>query len=86
MLGIHLNKGQNVILWEEIKEVRPLRILNIRSLYLTRDSGEKTIMPWTSLERHSVLKTAVERYAPAGHPLRTQLSLLTRTDLESTNL
>ena len=77
-LGIHLHKGQNLILWDEIKEVRPLRILNIRSLWLIRESGEKTIMPWTSLERHSDLKAAVEGFAPANHPIRKHLSLLTR--------
>jgi hypothetical protein len=77
-LGVHLHKGQDLILWDEIKEVRPLRILNIRSLWLIRESGEKTIMPWTSLERHSDLKAAVEGFAPANHPLRKYLSLLTR--------
>ncbi len=77
-LGIHLYKGLNLILWDEIKEVRPLRILNIRSLWLIRESGEKTIVPWTSLERHSELKAAVERSAPADHPLRKYLSLLKR--------
>jgi hypothetical protein len=77
-LGIHLHKGLNLILWDEIKEIRPLRILNIRSLWLVRESGEKTVMPWTSLERHSDLKGAVERFAPANHPLRKYLSLLRR--------
>lgn len=77
-LGIHLHKGQNLVLWDEIKEVRPLRVLNIRSLWLIRESGEKTIMPWTSLERHSDLKAAVERFAPADHPMRKYLPLLTR--------
>jgi len=77
-LGIHLHKGQNLILWDEIKEVRPLKILNIRSLWLMRESGEKTITPWTSLERHSDLKAAVESFAPANHPIRKFLSLLTR--------
>jgi CubicO group peptidase (beta-lactamase class C family) len=75
-LGIHLYKGQNLILWDEIKEVRPLRILNIRSLWLIRESGEKTIMPWTGLERQSDLKAAVENFAPANHPIRKYLSLL----------
>jgi hypothetical protein len=78
-LGVHLHKGQNLILWDEIKDVRPLRILNIRSLWLIKESGEKTLMPWTSLERHSDLKTAVESFAPANHPLRRYLSLLRRT-------
>jgi len=75
-LGVHLHKGQNLILWDEIKEVRPLRVLNIRSLWLIRESGEKTIMPWTSLERRSDLKAAVEGFAPANHPIRKYLSLL----------
>ncbi len=75
-LGIHLSKGQNLILWDEIKEVRPLRILNIRSLWLIRDSGEETLMRWTSLERHSEVKAAVESYSPANHPIRKHLSLL----------
>jgi len=78
ILGIHLCKGQNIILWDDIKEIRPLRILNIRSLWLIGESGEKTIMPWTSLERHSDLKAAVESFAPADHPVRKFLSLLTR--------
>jgi hypothetical protein len=78
-LGVHLHKGLNLILWEEIKEVRPLRILNIRSLWVIRESGEKTIMPWTSLERHSDLKAAVESFAPANHPIRKYLALLKRT-------
>ena len=78
-LGVHLHKGLNLILWDEIKEVRPLRILNIRSLWLIRESGEKTIMPWTSLERHSDLKAAVESFAPANHPIRKYLPLLTRS-------
>lgn len=77
-LGVHLHRGQILILWDEIKEVRILRILNIRSLWLIRESGEKTIMPWTSLERHSDLKGAVDGFAPANHPIRKQLSLLTR--------
>ena len=77
-LGVHLYKGLNVILWDEIKEVRTLRILNIRSLWLISESGEKTIMPWTSLERHSDLKAAVEGFAPADHPLHRYLSLLKR--------
>lgn len=78
-LGIHLQKGQNLILWDEIKEVRPLRVLNIRSLWLIKESGEKTIMPWTSLERRSDLKAAVESCAPANHPVRAHLALLKRT-------
>jgi hypothetical protein len=78
-LGVHLHKGQNLILWDEIKEVRPLRVLNIRSLWLITESGEKTIMPWTSLERHSDLKAAVEDFAPANHPMRKYLPLLIRS-------
>jgi hypothetical protein len=77
-LGIHLQKGQNLVLWDEIKEVRPLRVLNIRSLWLIKESGEKTIMPWTSLERHADLKAVVENSAPANHPIRKHLSLLRR--------
>lgn len=75
-LGVHLSKGQSLILWEEIKEIRPFRVLHIRSLRLIKESGEKTIIPWTSLERHSVLKAAVENFAPANHPIRERLSLL----------
>lgn len=82
ILGIHLCKGQNLILWDEIKEVRPLRILNIRSLWLIRESGEKTLMHWTPLERHSDLKAAVEGFAPANHPTRKYLSLLKRIRLK----
>ena len=77
-LGIHLHKGQNLLLWDEIKEIRPFRTLNICSLRLIRESGEKTILPWTSLERQSDLKAAVEAFAPANHPIRKYLSLLTR--------
>jgi CubicO group peptidase (beta-lactamase class C family) len=75
-LGVHLRKGQNLVLWDEIKEVRPFRTLSIRSLWLIRESGEKTIMPWSSLERPSDLKAAVEAFAPANHPVRKYLSLL----------
>jgi hypothetical protein len=77
-LGVHLFKGLNLILWEEIREVRPLRILHIRSLWLITESGEKTIMPWTSLEQHSELKAAVENNAPSNHPIRKYLALLKR--------
>src|SRR5258708_28786467 len=38
-LGVHLWKGQILILWADIKDVRPIRILNIRSLWLIRESG-----------------------------------------------
>jgi hypothetical protein len=75
-LGVHLLRGQTVLRWEEIKEVRPFRFLNIRSLWLIREAGEKMIMPWSSLERQSDLKAAVERFAPAAHPLRKYLSVL----------
>lgn len=75
-LGVHLSKGERLILWEEIKEIRPFRVLHIRSLRLIKESGEKTIIPWTSLERPSVLKAAVENFAPANHPIRERLSLL----------
>lgn len=78
VLGIHLHRGQNLILWDEILEVRPQRILNMRSLWLVRESGEKTIMPWTSLGRHGVLKQAIESSAPANHPIRNWLRLLKR--------
>jgi hypothetical protein len=77
-LGVHLHKGLNLILWDEIKEVRPLRILHIRSLWLISESGQKTLMRWTSLERHADLKAAVESSAPANHPMRKYLSLLKR--------
>ena len=60
----------------EIKEVRPLRVLNTRSLWLIKESGEKTILPWTGLERHSDLRAAVGNFAPANHPIREYLSLL----------
>ncbi len=76
-LGIHLSKGLNLILWDEIQEVRPLRFLHVRNLWLTSESGEKTLMHWTPLERHADLKAAVERCAPANHPIRKYLSLLT---------
>lgn len=75
-LGVHLCKGQTLILWEEIKEVRPFKFLHIRNLWLIKDSGEKTLMHWTPLERHSDLKAAVESFAPANHPLRKYLPLL----------
>jgi hypothetical protein len=77
-LGIHLHKGLNLILWDEIKEVRPFRLLNIRSLWLIQESGEKTIMPWTGLEQPADLKATVENFAPADHPIREHLFLLRR--------
>ncbi len=40
-LGIHLNKGMNLILWDEIKEVRPFRFLNIRNLWLIQSVRRK---------------------------------------------
>ncbi|HMJ64179.1 MAG TPA: hypothetical protein VK615_02420 [Candidatus Binatia bacterium] len=77
-VGIHLGKGQTLILWDEIKEVRPFKFLHVRNLWLIRESGEKTLMHWTPLERHSDLKAAVEGFAPASHPIRKYLSLLRR--------
>jgi hypothetical protein len=76
ILGIHLCKGQNLILWDEINEVRPFRFLHVRNLWLIRESGEKTRMHWTPLERHADLKAAVESFAPANHPIRKCLALL----------
>lgn len=84
-LGIHLFKGISLILWDEVKEVRTLRVLNIRSLWLISQSGEKTLMPWTSLERHSEIKAAVEDFTPANHPIRKYLSLL-RPESEKKNV
>jgi hypothetical protein len=78
ILGIHLCKGQTLILWDEIKEVRPFRFLHVRNLWLIKESGEKTLMHWSPLERHCDLKMAVENFAPANHPIRKYLSLLTR--------
>ncbi|HXI69311.1 MAG TPA: hypothetical protein VNN22_03025 [Verrucomicrobiae bacterium] len=75
-LGIHLHKGMNLILWDEIKEIRPFRFLNIRNLWLISESGEKTRMHWTPLERHSDVKAAVDKFAPANHPIRQYLPLL----------
>lgn len=77
-LGIHLHKGLNLILWTDIKEVRPFRLLNIRSLWLIQESGEKILTPWTGLERPADLKAAVENSAPPDHPIRAHLSLLRR--------
>jgi Protein of unknown function (DUF3887) len=78
-LGIHLPKGHDLVLWDEITAVRPLRFLHIKNLWLIRESGEMALMHWTPLERHSDLKAAVERFAPANHPIRKYLSLLRRT-------
>jgi hypothetical protein len=75
-LGIHLQNGMSLILWDEIKEVRPFRFLNIRNLWLISESGEKTRMHWSPLERHSDVKAAVEKFAPANHPIRNYLPLL----------
>jgi hypothetical protein len=75
-LGVHLQQGQNLVLWDEIKEVQVFRLMGIRSLWLIKESGEKTIMPFTGLERHSDLRSAVERFAPENHPIRNHLSLL----------
>lgn len=76
ILGVHLSKGLNLILWDEIKEVRPLRILNFRNLWLIKESGERALMHWTPLERHADVKAAVERCAPPDHPIRKYLPLL----------
>jgi hypothetical protein len=75
-LGVHLHQGQILILWDEIKEVQIFRLMGIRSLWLIRASGEKTLLPWTGLERHSDLRAAVERFAPANHRIRQYLPLL----------
>ena len=75
-MGIHLQNGTSLILWDEIKEVRPFRFLNIQNLWLITESGEKSRMHWTPLERHADVKAAVEKFAPANHPLREHLSLL----------
>jgi len=74
--GVYLNKGQQLICWDDIKEIRLFKLLNIRSLWLIPETGEKTILPWTGLERHVELKAAVERFAPADHPIRDHVSLL----------
>jgi hypothetical protein len=79
-VGIHLCKGQTLILWDEVKEVRPFRFLHIRNLWLIKESGEKTRMHWTPLERHADLKAAVESFAPANHPIRKYLPLLKRIE------
>jgi hypothetical protein len=76
VLGIHLRKGQHLLFWDEIKEVRPFRLLHIQNLWLIRELGEETRMHWTPLERHSDLKAAVERFAPPNHPIRKYLYLL----------
>lgn len=75
-LGIHLQNGSSLILWDEIKEVRPFKFLNIRNLTLITESGEKMRMHWTPLERHAEVKSAVETFAPANHPIRNHLPLL----------
>ena len=84
-LGIHLQNGMNLHLWDEIKEVRPFRFLNIRNLWLIMESGEKTRMHWTPLERHSDVKAAVEKFAPGNHPIRQYLPLL-RTGSSKKNI
>ena len=75
-LGIHLQNGNSLILWDEIKAVRPFRFLNIRNLWVIQASGEKTRMHWSPLERHADVKAAVEKFAPANHPIRQYLPLL----------
>src|SRR5262249_16108399 len=77
-LGVHFDKGQHLILLDEIKNVRPLKVLNIRSLWLIRESGEETLMRWTVLERRSDLKAADDSFAPENHPIRKYLAQLTR--------
>lgn len=84
-LGIHLQNGMNLLLWDEIKEVRPFRFLNVQNLDLIKESGEKTRMHWTPLERHSDVKAAVEKFAPANHPIRQYLSQL-RTERPKKNI
>ncbi len=84
-LGIHLQNGNSLILWDEIKEVRPFKFLNIRNLTLITESGEKTRMHWTPLERHADVKAAVEKFAPANHLIRQYLPLL-RTKSSKKNL
>ena len=84
-LGIHLQKGMSLILWDEIKEVRPFKFLNIQNLWLITESGEKTRMHWTPLERHSDVKAAIEKFAPANHPIRKYLPLLTRIKTKMTD-
>ncbi len=74
--GVYLNKGQQLFLWSDIKEIRPFKLLNIRSLWLIPKTGDKTILPWTGLERHADLKAAVERCAPPDHPIREFVPLL----------
>lgn len=74
--GIHLYKGRCLVPWAAIKEVRPFRFLNIRSLWLIRETGEKSIMPWTGLERHAQVRAAVEAHAPKDHPIREALKIL----------
>jgi hypothetical protein len=74
--AIGVEKGLTLILWDEIKEVRPLRFLHIRNLWLVKESGEKTLIHWTPLERHADLKAAVERFAPPNHLIRKHLALL----------
>lgn len=75
-LGLHLAKGQQLILWDEITEVRPFRLLHIRSLYLIQPAAPKTLMPWTSLENHHTLKSVIDQHAPPNHPIRQYLPLL----------
>jgi CubicO group peptidase (beta-lactamase class C family) len=85
-LGIHLQNGMNLILWDEIKEVRPFRFLNIQNLWLIKESGEKTPMHWTPLERHTDVKAAVEQFAPANHSIRQYLSLLRTESQKKTTM
>ncbi len=75
-LGVHLLRGEKLVLWEDINEIRVMRVLNFRNLWLINESGEKSLMHWTPLERHSDLRTAVESSAPANHPFRRFLALV----------
>jgi len=63
-LGVHLCNGQNLILWDEIKEVRPTQGSEYSIALVDQGIRRKTIMRWTSLERHSELKAAVEKLCP----------------------
>jgi hypothetical protein len=78
-LGIHFHRGQSLIPWHEIKDLRPFRMLHVRNLQLIQDSGRKTILPWTDLENHADVRVAVETFAPANHLIRQHLRLLKRT-------
>jgi len=74
--GLHLNKGTQFVAWGDVKTIRLLKVLNIRSLWLIDEDGKETLLPWTGLERHADLKAAVEKFAPDDHPIRDNLPLL----------